>query len=83
VSKNLHRKANGEAVRFGPICIEPPQRGQSQVALTAGVIVVSRAGMKSKSLRAKASRAVRQGLARPFSELLYSDPVQPRRGARF
>ena len=38
VSKNLHRKANWGAVRLGPICIEPPQRGQYQVATTAGVV---------------------------------------------
>ena len=64
VSKNMHRKANWRAVRFGPICIEPPQRGQHQVATTAGAVAVFRAGAKPNSLRPSASRAVRQGVAR-------------------
>src|SRR5690242_8630125 len=64
VSKNSHRKANSEAVRFGPISIGPPQRGQFQTAMRIDAVPVSGAGMKSKSLRAKASRTVRQGLAR-------------------
>ena len=59
MSKNSHRKANSEAVRLGPISIGPPQRGQFQTAMRIDVEPVSGDGMKSKSLRAKASRAVR------------------------
>jgi hypothetical protein len=64
VSKKPHRKDNSRAVRLGPISIGPPQRGQFQTATRIDVAPLSGDGMKSKSLRAKASRAVRQGLAR-------------------
>jgi hypothetical protein len=59
VSKKPHRKDNSRAVRLGPISIGPPQRGQFQTAMRIDVAPLSGAGMKSKSLRAKASRAVR------------------------
>ena len=64
VSKKPHREDNSSAVRFGPISIGPQQRGQFQTATSIDVGPLSGDGMKSKSLRAKASRAVRQGLAR-------------------
>jgi len=64
VSKKWHRQDNSRAVRWGPISIGPPQRGQFQTATSIDVAPLSGDGMKSKSLRAKASRVVRQGLAR-------------------